>query len=122
MTLLPALATGQELSVHLDPASTKIEWTLGDVLHTVKGTFKLKRGDLTFDPSTGKAAGALVVDATSGESGSGARDGRMHRNVLESGKYPEITFVPDRVIGKVNLEGELRRSVARRLHHSRRRA
>jgi polyisoprenoid-binding protein YceI len=106
LTLLPSLTTGQDLSLHLDNASTKIEWTLGDVLHTVHGTFKLKRGDLTFDPSTGKASGQLVVDATSGESGSGARDGRMHKNVLESAKYPEIAFAPDRVIGKVNLEGD----------------
>jgi polyisoprenoid-binding protein YceI len=99
-------ALGQDVSLHLDSASTKIEWTLGDVLHTVHGTFKLKRGDLSFNPSTGKAGGQLVVDATSGESGSGTRDGRMHRNVLESGKFPEITFLPDRVIGKVNVQGD----------------
>ncbi len=96
---LPAFA--EKVDLDIDPATTKVQWTLGDVLHTVKGTFRLKKGDLWFDPDTGKAGGLLVVDATSGESGSSARDGRMHKNVLESAKYPEITFAPDRVDGKV---------------------
>lgn len=103
---LPALLAAQQTNAHLDTNASKVNWTLGDVLHTVHGTFKLKRGDLWFDPATGKAGGILVVDATSGESGSGARDSRMHKNILESAKYPEITFVPDRVDGKVNAEGE----------------
>ncbi len=106
LALLGFAAYGGELQLHVDPAATKVAWTLGDVLHTVHGTFKLKRGDLRFDPATGKAAGELVVDATSGESGSGARDGRMHKNVLESKKYPEITFAPDRVIGTIHLQGD----------------
>lgn len=101
---LPAFAEKIDLAV--DPATTKVQWTLGDVLHTVKGTFRLKKGDLWFDPETAKAGGLLVVDATSGESGSGARDGRMHKNVLESAKYPEITFAPDRVDGKVATSGD----------------
>ena len=29
----------------------------------------------------------------------------MHKNILESDKYPEITFAPDRIIGKLNPEG-----------------
>jgi len=98
--------SGQEQELRLDAASTRVDWTLGDVLHTVHGTFKLKRGDIRFDPSTGKASGELVVDATSGESGSGARDSRMHKNILESGKYPEIAFVPDKVLGNVSLQGD----------------
>ena len=88
-----------ETVVELDPARTKVEWVLGDVLHTVKGTFRLKSGALHFDPATGKASGEIVIDATSGESGSGARDSRMHKNVLESAKYPEISFAPDRIAG-----------------------
>jgi polyisoprenoid-binding protein YceI len=104
--LLTLPVYGQDLQLHLDTSTTKIDWTLGDVLHTVHGTFKLKRGDIRFDPASGQASGELVVDATSGESGSGARDSRMHKNVLESGKYPEIRFVPDRVLGSINLQGD----------------
>jgi polyisoprenoid-binding protein YceI len=97
---------GAEITVELDPAQTHVRWTLGDVLHTVHGTFKLTRGSIRFDSAGGKASGELVVDAASGESGSSARDGRMHKNVLESAKYPTMIFRPDRVEGMVNLDGD----------------
>ncbi len=41
----------QQVQVILDPARTKIEWTLGDVLHTVHGTFKLKSGNIFTIPT-----------------------------------------------------------------------
>jgi polyisoprenoid-binding protein YceI len=90
----------------VDPAQTKVEFTLSDTLHTVHGTFQLTSGTLTFDPATGKASGELLVDARSGDSGSKARDKRMHTNILESQKYPQIAFRPDRVDGKLALEGK----------------
>jgi polyisoprenoid-binding protein YceI len=99
-------AFGQATHVQLDSAATTVNFTLGDVLHTVHGVFKLKTGDLWFDPSTGKAGGQIVVNALSGESGSGARDSRMHKNILESAKYSDITFAPDRVEGKINPQGD----------------
>jgi polyisoprenoid-binding protein YceI len=98
-------AGAAEYQFHLTPEGTEVRWTLGDVLHTVQGTFKLRRGDIVFDNESGKAGGEVVVDATSGESGSGARDGRMHKNVLESAKYPDISFAPDRLEGKIDLNG-----------------
>ncbi|HZU26301.1 MAG TPA: YceI family protein [Bryobacteraceae bacterium] len=103
-TLTPAFA--DNIAVHFDPAHTEVNFTLSDVLHTVHGIFHLKTGDIQFDPATGKATGRLVVDAASGDSGSKARDGRMHRNILESSKFTEITFTPDRVDGKVTLDGD----------------
>ncbi len=96
----------QQRSFTIDPAQTKVEFTLGSLLHTVHGDFHLKRGDLHFDPRTGKASGELVVDATTGESGSPARDKRMHASILESAQYPEITFRPDRVDGQVASVGK----------------
>jgi polyisoprenoid-binding protein YceI len=99
-------ATAAEIALELNPAQTHVAWTLGDVLHTVHGTFKLTRGTIRFDPATGQASGEMIVDAASGESGSSARDGRMHKNILESAKYPAITFKPDRIEGAVNLEGD----------------
>ena len=42
---------------------------------------------------------------TSGDSGSGARDKRMHKNVLESAKYTDAVFTPDHLEGKLALPG-----------------
>src|SRR5690348_2123517 len=89
----------------LDATQTKVEFTVGDVLHTVHGSFKLKNGSIHFDPATGHASGMLVVDAGSGSSGSGARDRRMQKNILETEKFPEITFTPDRFEGRLSPEG-----------------
>jgi len=105
LSMLTITAMAADYHLELAPETTRISWTLGDVLHTVHGTFKLKRGDIHFDPESGKASGEVVVDAASGESGSGARDSRMQKNVLESTKYPEVWFAPDRVEGKVGLTG-----------------
>ncbi len=99
-------ALAQPTHVQLDNNASKVDFTVDSVLHTVHGTFKLKRTDLWFDASSGKAGGQLVVDAGSGDSGSGARDKKMSKDILESAKYPEIIFTPDRVDGKVNLQGD----------------
>jgi polyisoprenoid-binding protein YceI len=98
-------AFGAGYSFDLKPESTKVQWTLSDVLHTVNGTFKLKRGQIDFDPATNKASGQVVVDVTSGESGSSARDQRMHSNVLESAKYPDAVFTPARFDGTLAVPG-----------------
>jgi polyisoprenoid-binding protein YceI len=100
---LPALAA--DYSLELRPERTKVQFTLSDPLHTVHGTFSLKRGTIAFNPDTGAASGEVVVDVTSGESGSDARDSRMHANVLESKKYPEAVFTPSRIEGTVALQG-----------------
>jgi polyisoprenoid-binding protein YceI len=104
LTALPALA--QQMELQLDPAQTRVDFTLGATLHAVHGTFKLRHGTVWIDAGTGKAAGELVIDATSGESGNGDRDERMHKNILESGKYRDITLTLDRFDGKLNLQGD----------------
>jgi polyisoprenoid-binding protein YceI len=72
----------------------------------VHGNFKLKSGSIHFDPETGAAGGALVVDATSGASGSDGRDRRMRKSILESEKFPEIVFRPDRFEGSLLPDGD----------------
>jgi polyisoprenoid-binding protein YceI len=104
--LFTMVAFAQTETVQLDPALTHVNWTLSATLHTVHGTFKVKSAELWFDPSSGKAGGRIVVDARSGASGNASRDRRMHKDVLESDKYPEITLVPDHLDGTVNLEGD----------------
>src|SRR5215467_4231444 len=74
----------QSVQITLDPARTTIDWTLSATMHTVHGTFKLKSGQISFDPATGIANGELVVDANSGESGNHSRDDKMHKDVLET--------------------------------------
>lgn len=96
----------QALTLPLDPAQTSVKFTLGDVLHTVHGTFQLKHGALQLEPVSGKLTGEIVVDAKSGDSGSGMRDRKMHKEILESDRYPEISFRPDKVEGPVARQGK----------------
>ncbi len=103
--LLASAASAQEIAVQLDPAQTRVDFVLGDVLHTVHGDFRLKSGAMEFEEQNGAASGQLTLDAASGESGSKGRDRKMHRQVLESAKYPEISFQPQRVLGHLPALG-----------------
>src|SRR5437016_3909147 len=94
-----------EIVIRLDPAQSKIHWTLESTVHTVHGSFAFKKGSLQVDMSTGKASGEIVVDAASGNSGNDGRDKKMHRDVLESGKYSDIIFRPGRVEGQISQQG-----------------
>lgn len=91
-----------EIDLKFVPAKTTVNFTLGDILHTVHGVFDVKQGVVHFDPATNKISGEILVDATSGHSGSDGRDKKMHREVLESASYPDIVFRPDRVEGEVS--------------------
>jgi polyisoprenoid-binding protein YceI len=104
----PQLATpasAQEIVLMLDPAQTKLQWTVDSSLHTVHGTFAVKSGTVHFDPETGKAGGEVLVLATSGESGNSSRDQRMHKEILETAKFPDAMFRPVQVEGKVARPG-----------------
>ena len=103
---LGASAFAQQTALELHPARTAVHFTLKTSLHTVHGTFQLKSGKVSFDPQTRKVSGLLVVDATSGESGNSGRDSKMHKEILESQKYPEITFAPLEVAGDVQQQGD----------------
>ena len=105
VTLAAVTASAQEVVLQCSPAQTVADFTLGDVLHTVKGTFHLKRGEIHFDPASEKIRGEIVFDATSGQTGNQGRDRKMHKDVLESARYPEIGFRPDHVEGKVAPTG-----------------
>lgn len=109
LALLPICAwpvAAAETAVELDPAWTLIAFALHDVRHIVHGAFKLKLGSMTFDAVTGKAAGEIVVDVTSGASGNDGRDRRMNKEILESARYPDAIFTPDRVSGQLAPQGE----------------
>jgi polyisoprenoid-binding protein YceI len=96
-----ARAQAQEIVLTADPAQTSADFVLGTTFHTVHGSFRAKRGELRFDPASGKVTGAIVFNATSGQSANDGRDKKMQKDVLESQTYPEITFRPDHVEGTV---------------------
>jgi polyisoprenoid-binding protein YceI len=103
--LLIASAQSQELRLQFSASGTRVTFTLGDLLHTVHGSFNFKSGEVQYDPATAGVRGSLVVDATSGQTNNRMRDRRMHREILETDRFPEITFRPDRVEGKVANPG-----------------
>ena len=113
-TLLALLApaTAQQMQVTLHPSKTQVDWTLEASLHTVHGTFQLKSGTILFDPKTGDASGQIVVDAASGNSGNGTRDGKMKKEVLETTRYPDIVFAAKHVSGFVPGQESLTIQVA----------
>ncbi|MBV9887140.1 MAG: YceI family protein [Acidobacteria bacterium] len=96
----------QEITIEIDAAKSKVHYTVESTVHTVHGTFALKDGSkLHLDSATGKAGGEVAVYATSGESGNKSRDERMHKEILETPKYPDFVFRPNQVEGKVNPQG-----------------
>ena len=98
----------QEQSFTLDAAKTTVSFTLDATLHGVHGTFKAKGGTIHFDPKSGAASGKILVDATSAESGNDGRDHKMHKEILESEKYPEISFSPTHITGTVSPGSTIR--------------
>jgi len=82
-----------------------VEFKLGGSLHTTHGKFQLKGGIIKANSVTGKAEGAIVVDAASGDSGNSLRDNRMKDSVLEAQNYPEITFSPRHIDANLDPGG-----------------
>jgi len=106
VTFAASVAQAQQKAFTLNPAQTKVNFTVDSTLHTVHGDFRLKSGSIQFDDATGAASGELVVDSASGESGSNGRDKKMHKDILESPKYSDIVFTPQHVKGTVANEGK----------------
>jgi polyisoprenoid-binding protein YceI len=107
-TLLSAQAAPShtsEIVLTLDPTQSNLHWKVDSTLHMVHGTFALKSGTMQLNAETGDASGEIAVSAQSGESGNGSRDKRMHKEILETAKYPDITFHPHHFEGKVSVGG-----------------
>lgn len=96
-------AATHEIALALDPAQTKVHFSVDSTLHMVHGTFALKSGSLQFDPQTGKASGSIVVNTLSAETGNNSRDQRLHKEILETWKFAEATFRPSQIDGQVSL-------------------
>src|SRR5271165_5711306 len=92
--------------VAIDASKSNVQFALSAVLHTVHGMFKVKSGTVRFEVATGRASGQIIVDLESGETGVQERDQHMHKDVLDSERFPEAVFSPDHVTGQMSLEGE----------------
>jgi len=99
---MQAQKASPQIAIHLDPQKTEIHWTLHAALHTVRGTFHLKSGTMTFNPQTGAAEGEFLVYVSTGGSDNSTRDQKMQSEVLESKQYPEATFHPTKVSGTIS--------------------
>lgn len=93
-------------TITLDPTYSEVHFTLANVLHTVHGTFTLQKGEIQFDPATGKASGSIAVDAASGQSGNSTRDRRMTRDELKAPQYTTVSFAPNQFTGAFNPSGD----------------
>ena len=100
-----AAARAEQRVLVLDPAASKVSFTLEATGHDVEGALAMKSGRIAFDPATGAATGEIAVDLKSGQTGNGSRDKTMHKEVLEDDKYPLAVFRAERVRGQVAPEG-----------------
>jgi polyisoprenoid-binding protein YceI len=94
-----------EMVLVMDTDQSKVRFSVESTLHTVHGTFNLKNGMVHFDPDSGKAGGEVTVFAASGDSGNSSRDARMHKEILETPKFPDAVFRPMQIEGKLTKTG-----------------
>ncbi len=97
-----ALAAGAPegtLWVRVDPGASRVTFLLGATLHKVEGSAPLPAADLRLDPATGAMSGTITVPAASVTTGHARRDRKMHEQVLESARFPEIVLHPRRLRG-----------------------
>lgn len=90
----------------LDTTRSEVHFTLPSALHVVHGTFHIQQGDISFDPASGHANGAILVDALSGQSGNSIRDRRMAHDELKANEYKTVAFAPTRFTGTFNPAGD----------------
>ena len=79
-----ARGQSQELTLQFAPSGTTIDFTLGDILHTIHGSFKLKRGDVEHNLGTAAVRG----DNGSDESGSLSRRTRRSSQSRNMSRKP----------------------------------
>ena len=96
-----AAIPARNIEIHFDPQSTQIHFKVVSLLRDVRGSFQFKGGALAIDPDSTLAQGELLVDASTGRTGSAGRDKEMHDEVLESQRYPSIFFHAEHLRGQV---------------------
>lgn len=101
---VPALRAEPRTLV-LDPAATKVDFTLPATAHDVEGALALRSGRIFFDTQTGQASGDITVDLKSAQTGNKSRDKTMHEEVLETPAHPLAVFRAEKLRGAVAPSG-----------------
>ena len=104
-TLAPS-ALAQQQVFTVNPQASQLTFTLGDVLHSVHGTFHVQSGSITFDLSALKMSGSVVVAAGSGDSGNSTRDKKMTKDILDAPQFAVASFSPASYQGTIALSGD----------------
>lgn len=99
-----AFAQGKTLTVM--PDRSEVLFSLGDVLHSVHGTFHVESGSVQFGLNSPQVFGSVVVGAGSGKSGNDTRDHRMSADVLNAPQFAEATFNPKHMSGSISATGD----------------
>jgi polyisoprenoid-binding protein YceI len=101
--ILPLSAAAESHCV-LDPAQSSVHFSLTGP-HEVEGTFHIDSGDVSFDHTTGKMSGKIVVASASGDSGNDSRDKKMKKDQLKVSEFPDVTFEPVSYTGQFGNSG-----------------
>jgi YceI-like domain len=95
------------MTLELDPANTRIEFTFGSHSPYRARNFRAQEWDNSFQSIQwrGRRAGSRGCGQRRHRK-YGSRPEKCTRKILESQRYPEITFPPTRMFGKLELEGD----------------
>lgn len=106
----------QDDIVQLDAARTNIDFTLLGNLHSTHGRFTLKRGIIRIHPGTAAASGEIAIAAASEDSSEDLRDAITKNAILDVDHYPEIIFIPQRVNGIRESQGNFYGQITGQMH------
>jgi polyisoprenoid-binding protein YceI len=104
--LLASSALAQHQTFNVDPQSSTVAFSLGDVLHSVHGTFHVQSESVDFDSSAPKISGSVIVAAGSGNSGNESRDRKMSKDILGVPHFADVSFAPHSYQGTIAPTGD----------------
>src|SRR5271154_2805086 len=99
-------ALAQHQSFAVTPDTSEVKMKLNTTHEVVNGTFHIQSGSIEFDRSDPKMSGAVVVLAGSGKTGSGSRDKRMHKEILQVEQHATVSFEPKSYAGIIAPSGD----------------
>jgi polyisoprenoid-binding protein YceI len=100
------LGEGEPDLIELDSQQSKVNFVLRGNLHDTNGRFALKSGTIGINPNNGNATGQIVIDGSSEDSSEYLRDAITRSAILDVKHYPEIVFIPQRVEGDRDPDGD----------------